>query len=302
MDNQEFVTVVMITYAHEHYIREAIEGVLKQQANFQFRLIIADDCSPDNTNSVVQDIIATHPKGNCIDYIRHEINKGMMPNFIFALQRAKGKYIALCEGDDYWTDIYKLQKQVDFLEVNPDYVIHSGVAQLITNDIIQDEFIGLTTGSKYYTIENFYKQNNLVTCTVLFRNVLDVFPVDFKTVNFGDWYLYVMLLQVSNSKAFRSTEVFSVYRVLNSGVMKSLSQKKNYKSHLDQIVKIKKLVGYQCFPNDVITAINWYCSKIFVIELFEKNFISAIRIFFTNVELVKHKISIKLYLTLLKKC
>lgn len=115
------VSVDMITYGHENYIRQAIEGVLMQETNFEFDLIIADDCSPDNTQKIVEEIIERHPKGYRIKYFRHKQNIGMNANSIFAFEQCKGKYIAICEGDDYWTDPLKLQKQVDFLESNSDY-------------------------------------------------------------------------------------------------------------------------------------------------------------------------------------
>lgn len=110
------VSVDMITYGHEKYIRQAIEGVLMQQTNFEVEIIIADDCSPDRTKDIVEDIINNHPRGNIIKYFRHNKNLGMQANGMFAVQQCTGKYIALCEGDDYWTDPLKLQKQVDVLE------------------------------------------------------------------------------------------------------------------------------------------------------------------------------------------
>ena len=114
------LSVVMITYMHEAYIAEAINGVLMQQCDFDVELIIADDCSPDNTRVIVESF-ENHPNYKWINYIRHDSNKGMMSNFIWALAQASGKYIALCEGDDYWTDPLKLQKQVGFLEGNDEF-------------------------------------------------------------------------------------------------------------------------------------------------------------------------------------
>lgn len=107
--------MVMITYGHESYIKQAIESVLMQECDFDVELVIANDCSPDGTNDVVKDIIDHHPKSSWIKYSRHRINKGMTPNFLWALEQSKGKYIALCEGDDFWTDPLKLQNQVDYL-------------------------------------------------------------------------------------------------------------------------------------------------------------------------------------------
>src|SRR5690606_34101688 len=117
------ISVCMITYNHEAYIKQAIEGILMQQTNFDVELIIADDCSTDRTETIIRELIENHSENFKIKYYRHDINIGMMPNFIFSLKKCTGKYIALCEGDDYWTDPLKLQKQVDFLEGNPEYGI-----------------------------------------------------------------------------------------------------------------------------------------------------------------------------------
>ena len=119
--NGLLLSVVMITYGHEKFIEQAIHGVLSQECDFDFELIVANDCSPDNTHIIIQDLIAKHPKASKIKYVRHDNNIGMMPNFLFALKSAKGKYIALCEGDDYWNLSSKVQKQVDFLEANSEF-------------------------------------------------------------------------------------------------------------------------------------------------------------------------------------
>lgn len=120
---RKIVSIIMITYGQREYIGQSINSILSQVCNFEVELIIADDKSPDDTDLVVSKIIEEHPNGNWIKYHKHKINKGMMPNFTWALKQAKGKYIALCEGDDYWTDTTKLQKQVDFLDENKDVSI-----------------------------------------------------------------------------------------------------------------------------------------------------------------------------------
>ena len=123
----------MLTYKHEKFIKQAIEGVLMQETDFEFELIIADDCSPDNTNKIVNDIIKNHSKGFKIKYFRHKKNLGVQDNGIFGLNKCKGKYIALCEGDDYWIDPLKLQKQVDFLKLNKGYSFVFTPAQVLNN-------------------------------------------------------------------------------------------------------------------------------------------------------------------------
>jgi glycosyltransferase involved in cell wall biosynthesis len=152
MENKLMVSVDMITYKHEAYIAQAIEGVLMQETNFEYDLIIADDCSPDKTEEIVKNIIATHPKGHIIKYFRHEKNIGMNQNGLFAVQQCKGKYIAICEGDDYWTDPLKLQKQVDFLEANLAYGLVFTNATIYNQNLEKNVF---TTNHSFNTFEDY---------------------------------------------------------------------------------------------------------------------------------------------------
>lgn len=115
---QIVVSVIMITYNHEAFIAEAIEGVLMQEVDFPVELIIADDCSPDNTNLIVENFLQNHPNGHWIKYTKHKSNKGPNENFLWAVNQTKGEFIALCEGDDYWTDRQKITKQLDFMDSN----------------------------------------------------------------------------------------------------------------------------------------------------------------------------------------
>ncbi len=117
------LSVCMLAYNHEKWISRSIEGVLMQKTNFKYRLIIAEDCSNDGTREIILSYSKMYP-----DLIRVFFNKnnlGLAQNFSQALTICKGKYIAICEGDDFWTDPYKLQNQVDFLENNHNCVIVS---------------------------------------------------------------------------------------------------------------------------------------------------------------------------------
>ncbi|MGL2988101.1 glycosyltransferase family 2 protein [Flavobacterium sp. RSSA_27] len=205
------VSVCMITYGHEKFIREAIEGVLIQECDFEVELIVANDCSPDQTDSVIQDIITNHPRGFWIKYIKQEANIGMMPNFIFALKECKGKYIALCEGDDYWTDPLKLQKQVDFLETNPDYVLcFHQVSILKTNGELVDDFI-TKVPKNYETIETLARLGNYIhTPSVIYRNIIKEFSFEFSQTPIGDYFLYMMLAEHGKLKFLE--EKMAVYR------------------------------------------------------------------------------------------
>jgi glycosyltransferase involved in cell wall biosynthesis len=117
------VSVCMITFRHERFIAQAIEGVLAQKADFNIELIISDDCSDDKTRQVVEQYSGTDTHGVSIRYTKHQINKGVLGNLVWTIDQCGGDYIALCEGDDFWTDPLKLQKQVDFLNGHPEFVM-----------------------------------------------------------------------------------------------------------------------------------------------------------------------------------
>ena len=298
MNPKALVSVVMITYAHEKYIREAVNGVLMQSCDFDVELVIVNDCSPDQTDIIVHDIMNHHPNGKWIKYIKHETNIGMMPNFIFALNQAKGKYIALCEGDDYWTDPYKLQKQVDFLEANEEYVIHSGKAQILRNSELM-EIIGNPLNKETYEVRDFLTKNNLVTCTIMFRNKVD-YKKSFKNLIFGDWMLYVLLLTQNNNLAYVSDKVYSVYRIHDGGVMQNFKDSyKNDLAHLKQILAVKKHINIT-YSKDDLKTINLYCLNIFKHRYVNHKYIDCFKVFFQNFILVGFRVPFRMYLSFIK--
>jgi glycosyltransferase involved in cell wall biosynthesis len=117
------VTVCCITYNHAGFIRSCIEGFLMQKTTFGYEILIHDDCSTDGTSQIVDEVAERHPR--LIRIVRPNVNRystesrAIITQYLLPL--AQGDYIALCEGDDYWTDPHKLQRQVDFLEKNRDY-------------------------------------------------------------------------------------------------------------------------------------------------------------------------------------
>ena len=115
------VSIVCITYNHEAFIAKALEGFISQKTDFPFEAIIAEDCSSDNTRKIIKDYTLKFP--HIIKPIYREKNIGALPNYYDALSKVKGQYVAICDGDDYWTDEYKLKKQVEFLDDHPDYAM-----------------------------------------------------------------------------------------------------------------------------------------------------------------------------------
>lgn len=119
MTENPLVSVWMITYNHEKFIKQAIDSVLMQKTDFKFELVIGEDYSKDKTAEIIKSYQEKYPETIKVNF--NNPNIGMMANVINTFEGCTGKYIALCEGDDYWTDPLKLQKQIDFLENNMDY-------------------------------------------------------------------------------------------------------------------------------------------------------------------------------------
>lgn len=244
MNNQK-VSVVMITYGHEKYIAEAIYGVLMQECDFELELIISNDCSPDKTDDIIQDILQTHPNSSWIKYIKQEKNIGMMPNFELALQKAQGKYIALCEGDDYWSDSNKLRKQVDFMKKNRDYsmVFHS---VNIKNEVPDVNFEYPIPSRKILSFNDILSQHYIPTCSILFRSshLPSTLPSFFSKCMMGDIPLELML--ADRGKVFFMNEKMATYRFNNGGITRSKSQIK--KGREGYVFMYKNLIDY-FFPN-----------------------------------------------------
>ncbi|SMG15117.1 Glycosyltransferase involved in cell wall bisynthesis [Marivirga sericea] len=193
-EEKVMVSVCIVTYKHEAYIKEAIEGVLNQEVDFKVNLLIGDDCSPDNTSAIVEEMMANHPNGHWITYIKRKENIGMMPNFIDLLERCSGKYIALCDGDDYWTDPLKLQQQVDFLENNSEYVIsfHKSVNYDLKHLKNERVFYGDLKSDKTVDQKWLAAGIYIPTATSCFKNNFTL-PDNFNKVKNADTFLWSIL-------------------------------------------------------------------------------------------------------------
>lgn len=216
------VSVAMIAYNVGKYLEEAIEGVLLQKTDFLVELIIGEDCSTDNTRKICMNYKLKYP--DKIRLLLNEKNKGLMPNFSQTLLACTSKYIALCDGDDYWTDPLKLQKQVDFLEANPNYSIgYHRVYYEYKNGETEVETLNQIHTEQTYTIRDLLKGNKMHTCSVVFRRdykVLD--DLSQANIPIGDYALH--LLNARHGLIHYSPEVMATYN-LGIGVWSSLNER-----------------------------------------------------------------------------
>ena len=211
------VSVLMITYGHEKYIEQAVTGVLSQKCDFEVELIVANDKSPDYTDSIIQKILTNHPKASNVTYISREKNWGIMPNFIDGLQHCKGKYIALCDGDDYWTDLSKLSKQVRFLEANLDHSMICHNARIIYEGVDKKPALfNKTQADGEISMNAVINKWVIPTASILFRTeCIASIPGWFSKIYSADFSLALLLRH--SGKIFYSREVMSVYRIAFTG-------------------------------------------------------------------------------------
>lgn len=221
MTEQPKVSVLMITYNHEAFIVQAVESVLMQETDFNIELVIGEDCSTDNTRAVLLDYVDRFP--DRINLLLPEQNLGMNRNFVQTYEACRGEYIAILEGDDYWVDPYKLQKQVDFLDANPDYVLchHNAKCYDAAGNMIKDSQYPISSQVDYSS-EQLSKGAWVLTLTACFRNVLHEFPIEFYEVPFADVFLWSLLGNFGPSKYLGETILPAAYRVHSGGVWSSL--------------------------------------------------------------------------------
>jgi glycosyltransferase involved in cell wall biosynthesis len=210
----------MITYNHEAYLAEAINGVLMQKCDFEVELIIADDCSPDRTQEVVRSF-SDHKNFNRVKYTRHSENKGMMGNFIWALREAKGEYTALCEGDDYWIYDNKLQVQVDFLEQNKfcSMVVHDAL-KMMMGDVRLQRMNNAEGDFEFNSVDLFNNTFVIPTASILFRNSFSL-PDWLFECKVGDWPLLFLILK--NGCGYFLKDGMCVYRKHDRGITHTLN-------------------------------------------------------------------------------
>jgi glycosyltransferase involved in cell wall biosynthesis len=212
------VDVAMGTYNHEKYIAQALDSVFMQKTTFLYRIIICDDLSTDNTRSIIMSYVKKY-QGRIITVFPDKhfgLNHKDRP-YPKVLKQCTAKYIAMLEGDDYWTDPLKLQKQVDFLEAHPESVacFHNVNVQYEDPAKKGHSFHSRKMKS-FYTLEDIVLGFFIPTCSVMFRRGLfSNFPDWYYTMPIGDWPLHILNAEHGNFGYLN--EILCTYRVHKGG-------------------------------------------------------------------------------------
>jgi glycosyltransferase involved in cell wall biosynthesis len=220
------VSVCIITYNHEKFVSQALDGVLMQKTDFNFEVLIGEDDSSDDTRKIVKEYARRYPGkirlflNNRRDVIYINSKPTGRYNLINNLKHSQGEYIALLEGDDFWSDQQKLQKQVDFLEDHPECSMCFHWVDRLDEESGQliDPPIGPEVMQEAYALDDLYEQGNFIgTCSVVYRNrMFKGIPDWYYNVPVGDFPLH--LLNAAHGKIGFIDEIMGVYRMHKGGV------------------------------------------------------------------------------------
>jgi predicted O-linked N-acetylglucosamine transferase (SPINDLY family)/GT2 family glycosyltransferase len=262
------VSVLMITYNHEKFIAQAIDSILMQEVNFEYEIVIGEDCSTDNTRQIVIEYQKRYP--DKIRLLLPELNIGMLPNFTNTYKACKGEYIAVLEGDDYWITTSKLKKQVDFLERNLDFSICFNDTFIIEQENnCAFKLFPHTSSHETCTIERLISDNYISTPSVMYRaGLVNDFPDWYHEQGFGDWTLHLM--HAKHGKIGHIDEVMSVYRIHKSGQWSS----KSSKYRLEVTIKmLESMKGYftNNYSKEFASSIDRYLRDLFDIQTVSSN-------------------------------
>ena len=231
------VTICCLTYNHASYICDALESFIKQETTFPVEIVIYDDASTDGTTRLIRQYETIHPKIIKPIYQReNQFSKGIVHNLSLLFLEAKGKYIAFCEGDDYWTDPHKLQLQVEHMESNPEtsLCVHaSKVVKSSTGKVVRT--IRPSDVSRYFDTDEIIEGGGglFATNSILFkRSSYLQRPSYFSKSNVGDYPLMIHLSTLG--KVYYMDRFLSVYRTAIRGSWTSTTHTGNIQKMLDQ--------------------------------------------------------------------
>lgn len=204
------VSVFVLTYNQENYIEQTLLSILNQKTNFEFEIVIGEDHSTDNTLKIIRSYQKRYQN---IKVITSNENVGLINNFNRTIKNCRGKFIAICDGDDFWIDDFKLQKQVDFLEENKNYkIVGSNLNYLYKDGTLKRAVknkVGLT-----YTFKDLIFRNLVPSVTAMFYNTqfIEPLPKWILKYPYGDWITYLWTIK-DEGLVYLLEDITAVYRV-----------------------------------------------------------------------------------------
>lgn len=236
------VSVICITYNHEKYIRQTLEGFIMQRTTFPFEIIVHDDASTDSTADIIREYVAKYPELIVPVYQnQNQYSKGIWVTRTFCLPLVKGKYIAFCEGDDYWTDPRKLEIQFDFMEQNPDYSMCCHNTLLINNHTGEQEINsdrGKDCDISFCEIADWLRQKRQHINSSFIRREFIMIP-EWMLIGISEDFYYFLNCAL-NGKIFFINRVMSVYRRYTPGSITSTISYEELNIENENIIEVLK--------------------------------------------------------------
>lgn len=229
------VSICCQTFNHGAYLKECLDGFVNQKTNFKYEILVHDDASTDNTPKILKEYENKYPDlFRCV--YQEENQFGKLNSLVDILhEMALGKYIAICEGDDYWIDENKLQKQINFLEANPEYTITGHSVRTIDENKKTVDFM---SKEGEVTFEDILLGKGVYTLSMVYRNILKFSP-KINKYPAGDFFIKASLLD--NGKGYLFNSIMGMYRKHNGGIWSTQSNKEIHR---------KTLQGYRNFLKD----------------------------------------------------
>lgn len=249
------ISIFCMVYNHEKYIANAIEGFLMQKTNFNSVVVIGEDCSRDGSRKVIDSYVERYPGKFKLMY--HDVNVGAHKNQEIILKNCNGKYVAICEGDDYWTDPLKLQTQVDFLEWNDTYGIcftDYKIYNQNTNTYDHPNLIEKYKSKNSFSRNEIVLDNFIPTLTSVFRNRHEIIQYLEKEFFPGDWFIHILNAKFGKIKFLPINS--AVYRKHGGGVCSSSDPILNNSKYLKSIEIFRKQ-----FRTDYILQLLFFITK-----------------------------------------
>jgi glycosyltransferase involved in cell wall biosynthesis len=244
------VSICIPTYNHVNFISQCLDSVLMQKTDFNYEILVGEDDSSDGTRELCSEYARKYPdkihlflndRRNVI-YINEEPTGRW--NFINLLTNARGEYIALCDGDDYWTAPYKLQKQVDFLDNHPGCSMCFHDVEVVSEEGKLISVQSPRKNKQRYTLKDLLRGNFIYTCSVIFRRDLFAeFPDWFYKIPFADWPLHI--LNAEHGDIGHIDEVMGAYRVHGGGIHSSKSEMEKVRSMIEIYPYINAHLDYR---------------------------------------------------------
>ena len=240
------VSICVFTYNYEKYLHQTIDSIVSQQCDFKIEILICDDCSTDDTLKIAHQFQNKHPE--IIRVLEHPVNLGGTKNWIRAIQACKGKYIALIDGDDYFSNMFKLKKQVDILENDNQLVLCFHSVDEIYDDAPELNKT-VVFEKEYYELSDFIKNGWFVrTSSTFFKNgvISDIIPQWVHEYPYRlDTILHVLLCQ--HGKAYNLKESLSVWRKHKHGMSNWLmtNQIQNTQKKIELAIKLNEITQFE---------------------------------------------------------